>query len=290
MSETESGGEPGAGYSEPVRRLLTLGEVKSYGPTGWPDYPAEFGLGREHAEALIRLACDDALNSADSGSREVWVPLHAWRALGQLKIEDAVVPLVNYYLKAADDLDDSAEAELPAVFGMIGPAAIPPLTEFLSARPLSLSPAATAIQGLGEIGKRHPECRDECIAILSRMLEPQADIDPTTTASAISSLLDLEAIEVIEAIREAYRRKRVDISIPGDLEDAEIALGLRSKRSTPAPNYLGEFMRQSLRPATRDLRQQAPAAAPRPAKVGRNDPCPCGSGKKYKKCCGRSVR
>jgi HEAT repeat protein len=29
------------------------------------------------------------------------------------------------------------------------------------------------------------------------------------------------------------------------------------------------------------------AAAPAPAaKVGRNDPCPCGSGKKYKKCCG----
>ena len=24
----------------------------------------------------------------------------------------------------------------------------------------------------------------------------------------------------------------------------------------------------------------------REAKVGRNDPCPCGSGKKYKKCCG----
>ncbi|MBQ4093042.1 MAG: SEC-C domain-containing protein, partial [Firmicutes bacterium] len=22
------------------------------------------------------------------------------------------------------------------------------------------------------------------------------------------------------------------------------------------------------------------------ATVGRNDPCPCGSGKKYKKCCG----
>ena len=30
--------------------------------------------------------------------------------------------------------------------------------------------------------------------------------------------------------------------------------------------------------------------APRPkpnANVGRNDPCPCGSGKKYKQCCGR---
>ncbi len=25
------------------------------------------------------------------------------------------------------------------------------------------------------------------------------------------------------------------------------------------------------------------------AKIGRNDPCPCGSGKKYKNCCGRAV-
>jgi uncharacterized protein YchJ len=24
-----------------------------------------------------------------------------------------------------------------------------------------------------------------------------------------------------------------------------------------------------------------------PPKVGRNEPCPCGSGKKYKKCCGK---
>ena len=31
----------------------------------------------------------------------------------------------------------------------------------------------------------------------------------------------------------------------------------------------------------------APATVRRTAeKVGRNDPCPCGSGKKYKKCCG----
>ena len=35
--------------------------------------------------------------------------------------------------------------------------------------------------------------------------------------------------------------------------------------------------------------QEGPAAPRRAAKtVGRNDPCPCGSGKKYKKCCGRN--
>jgi HEAT repeat protein len=36
--------------------------------------------------------------------------------------------------------------------------------------------------------------------------------------------------------------------------------------------------------------EEEPAPPPAPAaKVGRNDPCPCGSGKKYKKCCGASA-
>ncbi|MEE4455191.1 UPF0149 family protein [Novosphingobium resinovorum] len=30
----------------------------------------------------------------------------------------------------------------------------------------------------------------------------------------------------------------------------------------------------------------APMQPPRPIKIGRNDPCPCGSGKKHKRCCG----
>ncbi|MEZ0343338.1 MAG: preprotein translocase subunit SecA [Caldimicrobium sp.] len=35
--------------------------------------------------------------------------------------------------------------------------------------------------------------------------------------------------------------------------------------------------------------KESPANEPvRASKVGRNDPCPCGSGKKYKKCCGRA--
>ncbi|MBC8378703.1 MAG: SEC-C domain-containing protein [Planctomycetes bacterium] len=47
-------------------------------------------------------------------------------------------------------------------------------------------------------------------------------------------------------------------------------------------------------------RQRAAATAPQgerkvktikheEPKVGRNDPCPCGSGKKYKKCCGKNI-
>jgi preprotein translocase subunit SecA len=33
-----------------------------------------------------------------------------------------------------------------------------------------------------------------------------------------------------------------------------------------------------------------PTPAPWKKRVGRNDPCPCGSGRKYKHCCGRKRR
>jgi preprotein translocase subunit SecA len=61
------------------------------------------------------------------------------------------------------------------------------------------------------------------------------------------------------------------------------------------PSVARELERKQSR-QQRDLQYQtgpAQAEAPKPvraaAKVGRNDPCPCGSGKKYKKCHGANV-
>ena len=39
-------------------------------------------------------------------------------------------------------------------------------------------------------------------------------------------------------------------------------------------------------PAERPAPQPSKPVRASSSKVGRNDPCPCGSGKKYKKCCG----
>ena len=37
------------------------------------------------------------------------------------------------------------------------------------------------------------------------------------------------------------------------------------------------------------LKQKKSGTVVKEKKIGRNDPCPCGSGKKYKKCCGANV-
>jgi hypothetical protein len=275
-------GELGVGHAAPVQRLLSIGEARSYNPSDWPDYRARFGLEREHIGDLIRMACDAGLNQAESTSSEVWAPMHAWRALGQMRAEEAVVPLLTF-LRTAED-DEAAAEELPAVFGMIGQAAIRPISEFLSDRSNPEAAVSTALLGIKEIAARHPECRAECVGILVRMLESQAEMQPSIGGFAVSALIELQAVEAIDAIRDAFRRDAVDISIAGDAEDVEIALGLRARRATPAPKYMvlpvGGI---PWKDADRD--QQKTQASPRHAKVGRNDPCPCGSGKKYKKCC-----
>jgi hypothetical protein len=59
----------------------------------------------------------------------------------------------------------------------------------------------------------------------------------------------------------------------------------------PLERALSQAMRNQARELERDARPLAPArAASGPSswgKVGRNDPCPCGSGRKYKQCHGR---
>ena len=47
--------------------------------------------------------------------------------------------------------------------------------------------------------------------------------------------------------------------------------------------------KQTLEGKANDGKEKAKAAPKRVNKIGRNDPCPCGSGKKYKNCCGRNA-
>jgi hypothetical protein len=51
--------------------------------------------------------------------------------------------------------------------------------------------------------------------------------------------------------------------------------------------YDSEDDQQEEGPGSDRLAEENPGGGPviREPKVGRNDPCPCGSGKKYKKCC-----
>ena len=162
--------------------------------------------------------------------------------------------------------------------------------------------------------------RDEAQTYLRRLydeMQPQ-DENPAWVGWVMAvSLLGLEALS--DVVRRAFRRGLIDRMVMGydhfredlgqTLANPERMAGFERDRIKPLDDAVGElsswyaFSEEAKRERERIAldRLSAGLAAPaapqpfvplpsRPAAnllkdVGRNDPCPCGSGKKYKKCC-----
>ncbi|HSU13044.1 hypothetical protein [Longimicrobium sp.] len=220
-------------YPPPVDRLLAMGRPEF--PGDWADY-REMGITGEHVPELIRMLSDPELAAAGEDSAEVWAPVYAWRALGQLGAEAAVEPLVQVL---ENDDDDWAHEELPAVFGMLGPAAVEPLRVALARQSIGFDviTGATTANGLAEIAKRHPETRSAVVDILVRQLRWSGRQHPALNAFLVGDLIELKAVETAPLIEEIYAAGEADISVMGDWEDVQLELGLISERVTPRPRY-----------------------------------------------------
>ncbi len=82
------------------------------------------------------------------------------------------------------------------------------------------------------------------------------------------------------------------LSDPAAAQGQAAAAGGRRGLSAEVPQSAVEnfdAILQAMEKAERAPAPRAPAASGELRSVGRNDPCPCGSGKKYKKCCGQGL-
>lgn len=263
-------------YLAPLDQLLTFGDCRDFNE--WPNY-LELGFTQYHINDLINMVLDEEFNDSDAENIEVWAPTHAWRTLGQLKAISSAKSLLKLLPRIDDEGDDWVSDEIPVVFKMLGPETIPVIQNYIETNEDELWANVSAIHSLEMIGNEYPESRFKCIEILANDLKKCEEYDETYNAFLISYLTDLKAIEVIKIITEAFKKDVVDLSVCGDLEEIEIKLGLRKERATPRPNFgLFDFFKDD------DLLFPKPIVNNR-TKIGRNDSCPCGSGKKYKKCC-----
>lgn len=224
-------------YSEPVNQLLNLGYPTIH---EWPDYLA-MGLTSADVPELIRLVQDEELRWMEATGEEEDIPewyaqIHAWRALAQLNAEESVPALVSILHQVDDYDDDWTGEELTDVFAMIGPAAIPPLAEYVASPENKTYARGAACGALKKIAEEYPESREDCVAALVKALELFERNDETINAFIIWDLVDLKAVEQIDLIEEAFKAGNVEEMVGGDFEDVQIELGLMAKRKTP-PRY-----------------------------------------------------
>lgn len=148
--------------------------------------------------------------------------------------------------------------------------------------------------------------RDELIAYLMRLGDAEAarlrasgtHLESFELLDAVISVAtDIGAAEMLEIIRGWFADDLVDPSIIG-LANVERKINLswedcRDEALDRGNGYVHSVKKEI---GWWTESQQEPSAKPQPAptpvpirkdpKVGRNDPCPCGSGKKFKKCHG----
>jgi hypothetical protein len=161
--------------------------------------------------------------------------------------------------------------------------------------------------------------RDEAVhRIREHLRHAIAAQDAEMANGVVSELLSYSPREALEEIRESFRRDLIDngLTCPEDVEHsiAEGEARLRQSLNRCPPTgvqdtlaelsdwaaFRGDERRTRSRetpPSSRSLADDWSADEDKPweqtgalrntaPKVGRNDPCPCGSGRKYKKCCG----
>lgn len=102
------------------------------------------------------------------------------------------------------------------------------------------------------------------------------------------TMLRQNGVEVPSGTRLGDRldrlRKFIELGAPEVVVINECALVVAAAAKEGRPELRKTLDEAMADLGARDGGPRAPEAAARPA-AGRNDPCPCGSGKKYKKCC-----
>ncbi len=171
------------------------------------------------------MATDQELNQAGLDSKEVWSPVHAWRALGQLQALDALKPLLG--LLANRD-DDWISDDFPNLCTLIGVDSIPLLKEFLADTSHNFFARIDAAQSLEAISHKYPQPRDSNVAAIAGELEKFGDNDPTFNGLLIGILVDLQAVGAIDIMERAFKANQVDTFIGGYWEDIQVELGLKT--------------------------------------------------------------
>lgn len=257
---------------------------------------------------LLRVF-DDAVNRAaeldDKG--EYMAHLYAMYLLAQFR-EPRAYPIVVRFASLPGDLLDSLCGDfitdglgkvLASVCGG-DLAGIQALIENEDVHEWVRSAAMGSLVTLMNVGQKG---RDEIVSYFAGLFRGGLVRQPSPLwGELVNYACDLYPAELLDDIKRAYAERLVDPFEVG-LADVQSEMS-RGKESVLArladnrhhyfiENTVDEMGRWSCFHKDRPDHEFHPPAAPPPiqrttpkTKIGRNDPCPCGSAKKFKKCCG----
>ncbi|MEC5398466.1 DUF1186 domain-containing protein [Uliginosibacterium sp. H1] len=255
---------------------------------------------------LERLAADPSPLLADA---DVILHFHLIALLAEFREAAALAPVIALARRGDEDIEAIFGDFVGELLGRALASLAAGRTDELSALagdagvdPWVRSAAVEAIAVLALEGNLpHDEAVRRILAVGEAAAAQASGDGPDTLVTLIAGTLgDMAAADALPTVRDWFARGLVDPQARGELAaiEPEFAVPLEERRRqlqalkrgyvTSASEALAEWPMFKLPAAVGDVLHidNGTPYARTDARVGRNDPCPCGSGKKYKKCCG----
>jgi uncharacterized protein YecA (UPF0149 family) len=249
---------------------------------------------RDDAVFYLRRIIQDGKYWYQGGPGDAWTPIHAIHILPLTGKDEALDLLLDTIRWRGYDLDDWLTEDVPHLLVAFGEEAIPRVKEFTRDETLEPFVRGMATESLAVLARLHPTHEED---IKSHILElVHTTQDPTFLSLAADDLAFFHDPSVLPEIKERFTRL-ADTSFIKWEEIEEATKGVYKdvdrwefERHTRDP--LDHFSRENierLHKISYAEKKKEPSRPKEPIikgkKIGRNDPCPCGSGKKFKKCC-----
>jgi hypothetical protein len=258
-------------------------------------------LGRAKVDEILRRgddvapALEDILRDEANWEAEFpagWAVVHAAHLLAALRRPASFEVLADVVEVAAAYEEEWILEAAPFYFAAYGPGILPRLRDV--ARDLDRSPTLRGVanEAVALLGHQHESVRAEALDVLRQSVDDLA-CDQDVRAFAGLALLDF-------AIPED--RGRIEAAIDNDILHYDDVEGIyRGGQRIPRepfdwmsfydPEEIAARQEAAAEEEEEEEVEENPDAPPPPLKSaavpGRNDPCPCGSRMKYKKCCGK---
>ena len=240
---------------------------------------------------------------------EAWAPISAMHLLAVMGGKDALDAVLYATYKYTEEMGDWLTEDLPSVLAYFGPSALDALVLALGDSKLDPFARNTVGRALLSIARKNESLREKTIdAFVTAITNEKERLARTLL---VDVLIESKDRKTLPFVRDLFKKNLLDRSFiqPSDVErmflgvydnilrtddDDPMDLFRKDKpkwhstsddENAPTEGTTEVLEEPRGENPVRDQHIEYPMQETRKSKPGRNDPCPCGSGKKYKKCC-----
>ncbi len=248
---------------------------------------------------ITAIAQNDKYWFPDDGEYSSWTPVCALHLLSVISGPEAMNAFINSIKEYYDDTGDWITKDMPVILANFGIDVFENIKNMLLDKKVNGFVRADAARALFLISEKYPYAREKSVNALRDAIS--SENDEIARSCFMYELVHFKDHDSLPFIEFYFKNDMIDeglMTYDDDVLEYYYGSGsdLYSLDNTVAKDSLDifkdspdNFYRNSntgkYLTSTKSNDHQPTAKSILKKEVGRNDPCPCGSGKKYKKCC-----